>query len=578
MLVENLNCCFGLLTRKQRRDYWIVIFAMSLAALMELIGVGFVIPLVSILIDYESAIEGGYLKLVYQLLGRPEKNYFLLLVMVGGLVAVISGGVIAMLSIFINQRFLKGVNADISTGFYKYFTNQSLEDFYSRSSAEFVRNVNGVSERIADGIIGGSAIIISRSFQMIVVVIVLFCVDVSATFAIVTVILVSYLSVFLLVRGKVVALSKLNFEEIRELQQLIFGSYQGYRSIVVDGLVDDFVEKFSLIKRQAFRRSANIYVIGAVPKNVIETVGVSTLILCAYFIGGEVEGGHVFISILGVFGVAAYRLLPSAQQIYHALNRLTASLTVFQSVKGDCLLIHDNVMADVTGAKVNPECVNSIQFDAVSYAYNGKKVFDNLSINLQLKGFTRVLGNSGVGKSTLFELMLGMRAPSSGRIKVNSQALGGLDRKSWWSKVSYVSQNGYLFDGTIVSNVVVDGGIIDEDRLALVAYVCGLEFICDDTIFDGEKHISENGGNLSGGQVNRLLLARGLYKRSDIVFLDEAFSALDVNSAREILDRMSEVFFERPVLIISHRKEELPHCESVISMVRTGGVTQVELI
>tara|TARA_R110001592_G_scaffold12335_2_gene59056 strand:+ start:5570 stop:7276 length:1707 start_codon:yes stop_codon:yes gene_type:complete len=556
MIIDDLVACFGLLTRRQKRDFLIVVVAMSMAALMELLGVAVVIPLVSILIDYEAAISSGVLRSVHLFLGGPEKELFLMVVMLSGVLMVFTSGAVTIISIYLNQRYLKRINAELSTKIYIKFMSQNLAEFHSRSSAEFARNVNGVSERVSQGVIGVTIIIASRAFQVLFVAAVLLYVNAAVASAVVSIITISYVSVFILVRKRIVLLSNKNFDEVREVQQLVIGSYQGYKSITIDGLLPLFADRFHGIKKMASRRAANIEVIGAIPKNIIEVVGVSSLLVSAYFIGVKSDNSYAFVSVLGLFGIAAYRLLPSAQQLYHASNRLIASLAVFRAVSkqwgGDQYRAADSVPAPV------PTKLDYFRVCNVTYFYGDQKVYDDLSLEIPLKGIVRISGKSGVGKSTLFELLLGLRMPVSGVVLVNDSPLSKIDIKQLWTKISYVSQKGYVFKGSIKSNVVLNECNIDSNRLNLVANICGLNTLCSSNVFDPELEVSESGLDLSGGEANRLLLARGLYKQSEILMLDEALASLDPDSAREILQKISTTFPDRVLLLISHREEEVP--------------------
>lgn len=567
-LFQSYADCIRLLTPRQQRDYWIVVVLGIAAALLEMIGLVAIIPIISILVDYEGTTAVPQLKWLYLSLGTPDKHTFLLILMMGTLSLVWLSALSNALSLYANQRFLKRIGADLAVRVYKHYMLQTIDLFYSRPTSEFLRNVNGISARAAQGIIGTSITIIVRFIQIAFVITALLTVNYKVTLILILVVFGAYIGIFLLVKNHVSRMSTENMHEVRVLQQLIVGSYQAYRSIFINGLFTKFETHFKELKASESRKSANIEIIGASPRLVIEVIGISMLVIASFAIGITAENSRDFVAIMALFGIAAYRMLPAAQQIYHGINTFTASSAAYRMVAQNWGVLDDH--PPNAGSSIAPiPQPKRLTASGISYSYGDKQVLKNLSIDLELKGLIRISGASGAGKSTLMDILAGLRTPNDGEVKIDGDPLSLIGTHRWWSGISYLSQHDYIFHGSIKDNVALDGQNIDERRLENIAEICDLGTISKNANFDPNQEIGEGGTNLSGGQKNRILLARALYKKSHLVFLDEAFSATDLSASRLIINKMLQSFPDRCFIAISHRAEEFTDISTTIQVRKT---------
>lgn len=556
MFINSLLSCFRLLNRKQKRDYFVVAILATLASLTDVLGIAAIIPVISALVDFDSAVKKGHLLSLYHLVGEPEKTIFLAGLTLSAIALVWFSGLSSMWSMFASRRFLRRINADIAGRVYRRYMLQPIEEFYAKPSSEFLRNVNGVSERVALGVFGATTTILSRTVQITVMLAILLYVNILVTSIIVGVISTCYLAIFWGLKPRIVRIAAENFADTKLTQQLAIGSYQGYRSIKIDKQFEHFSSRFDDLKKEASRKAADMEIIGAIPRNLIEITGLTILIVASFLIGKSASGGQHFVFVMGLFAVAAYKILPSAQQLYNSFNGLTASLVVYMKVENewDGLPV---IWPEHPGGFEIESC-QLIEVAEISYMIGGKCILNNVSMQIPLDGVIRIAGPSGVGKSTLLELMAGLRRPQRGEIFLDGRPMSDLNLRTWWTCISYLSQGAYLFEGSVRENIVLHDSKVNQERLFNVADICGLKFLGALDIFDPEFHIAENGSNLSGGQRARVLLARALYKDTRIVFLDEAFSALDVDAAREILENLERTFPERCIIVVSHRDAELP--------------------
>jgi ABC-type bacteriocin/lantibiotic exporter with double-glycine peptidase domain len=549
-MLPEIKSAFALLSPKQQREYWLVAILLTFTSIADMVGIAAIIPAITALIDYEAAIEKGYLNTLFHFLGRPDKSVFLSIV-TGGAIAFIWGGAIfSTLGIFARQRFVRRISADISTRAFGFYMNQSIEPFYARPASEFLRNVNGVSERVATGIIDASFVLISRSTQLAVIAALLMAFNIRITIFIVLSITIAYFLIYSLIKRELKGMSGENFESQRQLNQMITGSFADYRNIHIDGKLKKFVGHFHDIKSKTSKKTADIEILGTVPRNFIEILGMTLLLIAAYQLGKSAVNSHQLVTTITLFAVAAYKILPSAQQIYHAISKITGASVVFQKVKGEWQELRSQSAND--NLQCNALVPNQIELQNLCYSNNSEDwVISGLNATIRLAGLVRISGPSGSGKTTLVEILAGLRVPQQGRVLVDGEDLVGIAKDQWWNTIAYVNQSGHLMAGTILENVTAWSDGHDVERYKTVSTICGLHTLAKEVITEG-------GSNLSGGQKCRVLIARALYKRSKIVFLDESLSALDVPTAQEIIRHTQECFPERCLIVVSHREAELP--------------------
>lgn len=523
---------------------------------MDMVGLASIIPVVSLLVDFEAAVSEGYLLSVYNLLERPGKPTFQFGMMLLAVALIWFSGIVGVLAIYARQRYLKRVSTDLASRVYRRYMSLSIEQFYKKSSAEFLRDVNGVSERISIGVLDSSIVILSRGFQIMLIISILLVVDVRVTLIIVAAISVSYLAVFLGLRRFVTRIARENFESTKRIQQILLGSYHAYRNLHIDNQLPEYSSRFSALKKDASTKAANVEILGAIPKEFIEVIGLTMMVFSAYWIGQSASAGHNFVATMTLMGLAAFRVLPSAQQSYHSFNRLVSALEVYNRVKhtwGDLL---EKISTERN--YVSEKKYSSIIVENLSYRNDVKWIFKDININIDLKGMYWFSGESGVGKSTLMDLLAYLRIPSSGRILVDGENLLAVNKRQWWQSLSYVSQESYIFEASIRENIILSYDFIDEYRLNTVARICDLMSIGNSAECEFDFKLLEGGKNLSGGQRSKLLIARALYKKSQIIILDETLSSIDAASAKKILNDILMEFNDRCVFLVSHREIEIP--------------------
>ena len=266
--------------------------------------------------------------------------------------------------------------------------------------------------------------------------------------------------------------------------------------------------------------------------------------------------------VVGVFAIAAFRLLP-------ALRTLLTGWTQIQNTAYCLNTIEEGLSRPVEAVSTYSEEMpfeKEITVKELAYAYPGSgAVLEKFNCRICKGEHVGFKGSSGVGKSTLFNLLAGLLEPNSGEIWIDGILLNGTTRSSWMKRLGYVPQEVFIFNGTLAENIALGRKKIDYDRVKEILEQVSLSRWAE-ALPDGiHTLLGEAGGRLSGGQRQRIGIARALYKRVEVLLLDEATSALDNVTEKEInetLCQLKEKYKGLTILSIAHRESSLTYCET----------------
>lgn len=302
------------------------------------------------------------------------------------------------------------------------------------------------------------------------------------------------------------------------------------------------------------------------PRFVIETIGVVAVLLTpvAYVLRGDDPINS--IPVLAVFAAAGVRLMP-------AITRLIAALTTIRHF-GEAAAIVDNDLHAVEstarpldGSVARLSMTERISLRGLEVAYEkSAPVLKGLDLDIARGEVVAVVGPSGAGKSTLMSVLLGLVDVQHGSVRVDGRALDETTMSQWTRCIGYIAQPTYLLDGTVRDNVAL--GIapneVDDARVWEVLEAARLDQFVRNLEGQLDARIGERGARFSGGQGQRIGIARALYHAPDVLLMDEATSALDNVTEREVTDAILAMGGSRTVILIAHRISSVKRCDRIV--------------
>lgn len=362
------------------------------------------------------------------------------------------------------------------------------------------------------------------------------------------------------VRKKVRKYGEQELQAKREQAKVVMDTFRGYTELEVSGAFPTQQASFLEGMDKVTQSRVKLDTIMRLPLFLSELsviVGLTLLVACG---SGDVK------VLVGVFAVAAFRLLP-------ALRAILTGWTQVQNVQSCLDVIEEGLKGEGLDA---PETYREIRFEKeirackLSYVYpGGEKVLDDFEVSIRKGEYVGFRGYSGVGKSTLFNLFLGLLKPTSGEIQVDGVPLTPDVQSSWLRRVGYVPQEVFVFQGTLAENIALGCKEVDRERIERILQQVSLEKWLQGLPDGIDTVLGEAGGRLSGGQKQRIGIARALYKEIDVLLLDEATSALDNATEKEVNETLSQLkrtYDRLTILSIAHRESSLAYCDRVITI------------
>ena len=347
----------------------------------------------------------------------------------------------------------------------------------------------------------------------------------------------------------------------REQTRIVTEAYKGYAELEVNhafpSLQHSFLKGLDTI---SFCR-LKLETVYHLPLCLSELSVVIGLTLLALSGTGNVK------ALVGIFAVGAFRLLPALRESLSAWTQIQNSVFCLRIIKAGMEDLFSTFEEKPTaGLSFEKE----IAISNLSYTYpEGKRVLKEFDCTIRKGEYIGVRGSSGIGKSTLFNLLLGFLKPDGGEIRIDGVLLSAENRKLWHRRIGYVPQGVFILDGTLAENVALGCCDISKEKVKRILRQVRLDEWVDELPLGIDTLLGESGARLSGGQKQRVGIARALYKEADILLLDEATSALDTTTECEINEMICGLrndYRGLTVLSIAHRESSLALCNRIITL------------
>lgn len=559
---------WDILPKSYRRRAIGVAATIFVRALLNFAGIATLLPILMLILNHDSLDSYKQLAWLYEWLGCSSYTGFVVVICLI-VVAIILAKNIAITGLYRFER-------DYTQSLYKYLSERLYCSYYSRglsyikhsNSALLTRNVNAISLMFVAGVLKPIATIVGEGLLMVLIL--------GAVVWYKPIVALLILVVFIPIIALFYASTRRQLHSIGErensLQRLksriVADTFRGYADVEIGGAFDFMLKRFnnaiddivSLRKRHA--------TISMLPQMFAE-VGLAVG-LCTLVVIGIAEGGEDIALLFGFFAIAAMRLIPSLRAVMSSWSTIR-----FNRHSIDTIIEAGNYeySGDEQVAESALELRQSIELRQLGFRFDDavEPVIDNLSLSIRRGERVGIRGSSGVGKTTLLNLILGLYQPSSGGIYIDGVRLCKDNVRRWQRSIGYVPQMVFIADITLAENIAFGHAAedIDHELLERVIELADLKEFVQSLPQGVNTHIGEQGCRLSGGQRQRVGIARALYKRADILVFDEATSSLDNKTEENInsaIRRLSTDNNSLTIIVIAHRESSLEYCDRVITL------------
>ncbi|WP_291298011.1 ABC transporter ATP-binding protein [Elioraea sp.] len=541
-------------------------------AVLEAAGVGSIAPLVLVLQSPEGFAATRAGQALAGLLGSADAAA--LVPAAVGAVAILftAKACVTLAQGYAAHRFAQALYADLSTRILAGYLAMPFSRHAATNSAVLQRNVTTETRMIVDSIVLQT--ITAAAEILVITLILLVLVWLNPAVA-----LGAFLAGAVALGLGAVVIRRVGAREGRAREEtqaamlkLAQSALSGIREVKIAGAEKGFIDRFATA---AARHGHAVTVVGwmqVVPRVALEAVAI--LVVLGVFLRALMTGTEAAtLPLLAVYLAAGYRLLPSLNRLYVSGLMIHYAWAGFRAVAPG--LTEALAAADVAAAAGPPPSGERLAADGLGYTYPGaeRKVLGDVSIAVGRGEMIGIVGASGAGKTTLVNLLLGLLAPAEGTLLLDGAAVTTEgERARLRAAVAYVAQAPFVADDTLRANITLGAAALDAARLAEAVRLAQLDALVASLPQGLDTEIGERAARLSGGEAQRIGIARALYLDRPILVLDEATSALDPATEAALLAALGTLRGERAIIAISHKPEALAGCDRVYR-VADGTVT-----
>lgn len=567
------------LNHKQKIKVILLLFMILFGGLMEMLGVTMVLPLLSAIADTQTFASDEYVISIMGFLGFTQIHQMILL-LIGCMIGIyVFKNIYLLLQYYAQGRFINNNRYVVSKNLLALYLNRPYEYFLNTDTPTIMRTIYSDMDHIFNLLFQCMQLVTEVVVAMgISIVIVIF--DYKMTIIIVGLLLVTTIFITKVLKKKINNLGENARIEQSNLYKWILQSVTGVKDVKVLGKESYFVDQYGGSSRKyAYYQTWNT-VLASVPRLLIETVSIiGVLGYMGVCIIMDIETKNM-VSLIGAFGVAALRLLPSVNRI----NGYLANIAYFEPSLD---YIYESVdmnelrqIADILKVKEdkkkteNLTVKEAIELKCITYAYpnTDKLIFDHADMLIPVGKSVGVVGASGAGKTTIVDILLGLLKLKEGKIYSDGKSIFE-NMSAWLNNIGYIPQSIYMLDDTIKKNVAfgVEADKIDDGRVWKVLEEAQLKEYVEELEDGIDSEIGERGIRISGGQRQRLGIARALYHDPEFLIFDEATSALDTDTETAIMEAVENLHGKKTMVIIAHRLRTIENCD-IIYEVKDGKI------
>ena len=565
--MKTLNKFIYLLSTHERRRIIFLLFTVMIMAFIEMLGLASILPFIGMLSNPDILNTNKYLGEIFNYaknFGVDSENEFIFFLGTFVFTLLIISLIFKASTTYLQVRFNSMCQYNIGRRIIEGYLNKSYSWFLNRNSAELGKNIlTEVSTVVGNGLAPLLNLVV-QSIMSLTILTLLIIVDPKLALIIGLILCLAYVIVYKSLLNIINLKSQERFNANQWRFTAVSEAFGAVKEIKLSGLEQTYIDRFSEPAKSLAKNQASLQVIGKLPRYAIEAIAFGGMLLIVLYLIAQSKNFTDAVPIIALYVFAGYRLMPSAQQIYISATQLRSIIPALDALYKDIASLEKPVKK--IGEKILFN--KSINLRNINFNYPNNEKLALKKINLKIQSGTKVgiIGTTGSGKTTLIDLILGLLEPKDGKIEVDDKVINKNSLRSWQSLIGYVPQQIYLADDTIAANIAFGENpkninLNDIETATKIANIH--EFISKELPLKYQTKVGERGIRLSGGQIQRIGIARALYRKPQVLVLDEATSALDNITEKSVLDKLNNFGNNVTIIIITHRLTSIKNCDNI---------------
>jgi len=544
---------------KDKKKFTFIIFLYVLISILESIGIGILGPFAALLLN--NNIDYPF----FSNLGSLENKITIAIYLLFFIFTIKT--LMMICALYITQKFALNMQHELRIRLSSIYLNLNFSEYLKKNSSEYNENIqNLIAIFTSNTLVTG--------LKMVSDLILLFFLVILLTFTNykLVIILLSITFAFgffydYFFKKLLYEISQKSSESSKKIFQVTSEIFKGIKEIRIYFKENFFTRKLKQASYKNYTNYLKSTIISNSPKYLLEYLIVIIFLLFIYSINDYEKDLESILPTLGIFGLAALRIIPS-------LNSIIKSLTEFRFGKYATSIIardleiktEEKLIANYEKKYLN---FSKLEFKNVNFKYNTKdtSLLNNVNFEINKGDYIGIIGSSGAGKTTILNLIIGLLNPNSGQIKVNNENMEN-KIKEWQLNLAYLPQDVFLLDGSLKENITLEDDIskIDIEKLNNAINKSNLKSFVDSSDNGLDTTIGENGIKISGGQRQRLGIARALYSNKNFLILDESTNALDEKTKKKIIEELYSLKDYFTIIFVDHNEDYYSRCDKIFEL------------
>lgn len=548
--------------------------AMFVGAVLEATGIALIFPVITLVNNPDVALTNPTLRWAYDFSGSRSFDEFSFRVVLTILGVYLFKYVYLAFLYNVQYRFITARQTSLSARLFKAYLHSSYPFHLQHNSAKLLANVNTTVHLIFSGVIVPALSLLIELLVAFSVLSVLLVISPLPTLGTIVILGGAGVIFYFFIKRRSSIYGRMQEERYVQMTKWVNQGLGGIKEVKILGREDFFLNEYTENSRYFGRASRFIRTTGDLSRLFVEALVLCSVLLVMAAMLWLQKDLQQIVPMLGLFALAAIRLMPSANRILYSLATIRYHSAFVDEVYQDLKELDDE--ADKLSFDENSEDSDrtllfkkGITLENLSFRYaeTGKEILKNIYLSISKGQTVAFVGSSGAGKTTIVDIIMGLLAPTEGRVLLDNIDIN-VNLKAWQRKIGYIPQPVYLSDDTIKRNVAfgISDDNIDEKQVWNSLRAAQLEEFISNLPNKLETDIGENGVLLSGGQRQRVGIARALYHNPEVLILDEATAALDNKTESEVTSAIESLSGTKTIIAIAHRLTTVKNFDRIFLM------------